>query len=322
MILSEVILILFCLAGAAFFAGIETGVISINRMRLRHRAEQGDPPAHILEQFLDHPDRLLGTTLVGTNLCMVMASVMAASIAEELFPAWGEAIMGALMTFIILVFSEYLPKAWFQSEPLKRCRPFAYPLRWSSWVLRPLANVMTWITQWMLPSSYKEAPTRPLFSTKDEINLLAQESEEHGSLSPKQRIMIRRVFELSNKTARDIMTPRAEMTVVGKTAGAHELHQKVRETRHVRFPVCDDSGTFLGIVNFFDVVSECDRDGEVKLTTFIRPPLLIPETTPMMETFSKLRLARQDMCLVVNAQSQVTGLITSQDVLEEIVGKL
>ena len=322
MILSELILILLCLAGAAFFAGIETGVISINRMRLRHRAEQGDPPARILEQFLDHPDRLLGTTLVGINLCIVVASIMAASIGELLFPAWGEAIMGALMTFIILVFSEYLPKAWFQSEPLKRCRPFAYPLRWSSWVLRPLANVMTWITQWMLPASYKEEPSRPLFSTKDEINLLAQESEEHGSLSPKQRIMIRRVFELSNKTARDIMTTRTEMTVVGKTVGAEELYRKVRETRHVRFPVCDDSGTFQGIVNFFDVISECDRDGEVKLTTFIRPPLLIPETTPMMETFSKLRLARQDMCLVVNAQSQVTGLITSQDVLEEIVGKL
>ncbi len=322
MIGSELLAILFCLAGAAFFAGIETGVISINRMRLRHRAEQGDPPSRILQGFLDQPDRLLGTTLVGTNLCIVVASVLAASIGEVLFRSWGEAIMGALMTVIILVFSEYLPKAWFQSEPLKRCRPFARLLRWSSWVLRPLANVMTWITQWLLPASYKATSVQPLFSTKDEINLLAQESEAHGTLSPKQRIMIRRVFELSNKTARDIMTPRRDMAFVMKSDQARELGQKVRESHHVRFPVCDEKGGFHGIVNYFDVVSECDQDNEARLAPFIRPPLLIPETTPMMETFSKLRLARQEMCLVINAQSQVTGLITSQDVLEEIVGKL
>jgi CBS domain containing-hemolysin-like protein len=322
MIIAELMLILGCLAGAAFFAGVETGVISINRMRLRHRAEQGDPPARILEQFLDHPDRLLGTTLVGTNLCIVVASVMAASIGDLLFSSWGKALMGALMTFIILVFSEYLPKAWFQSEPLKRCRPFARPLRWSSWVLRPLADAMNWITQWMLPASYKEAPTRALFSTKDEINLLAQESEEHGSLSPKQRIMIRRVFELSSKTARDIMTPRSNMAFVRKGAGVDELFQKAKETRHARFPICDDTGAFQGIASFFDVMSDCEPSSHAKLDAFIRPPLLIPETTPMMETFSKLRVARQDMCLVVDAQSRVTGLITSQDVLEEIVGKL
>jgi magnesium and cobalt transporter len=134
--------------------------------------------------------------------------------------------------------------------------------------------------------------------------------------------MIRRVFELSNKTARDIMTPRRDMTFIATSADAGELCQKVRESRHVRFPVCDEAGGFRGIVNFFDVVSECDRNTQARLDAFIRPPLLVPETTPMMETFSKLRLARQEMCLVVNAQSQVTGLITSQDVLEEIVGKL
>lgn len=322
MILAEVLLILFCLLGAAFFAGIETGVISINRMRLRHQVEHGDRPARILEWFLEQPDRLLGTTLVGVNLCMVVASIMSASIGEALFASWGEAVLGVLMTLVILIFCEYLPKAWFQSQPLRRCRLFAWPLRWTSWFLRPLADAMTWITQWMLPAAGREAPARPLFSTKDEIDLLAQESEEHGTLSPKQRIMIRRVFELSNKTAKDIMTPRARMAFVRKSAGVPEVYAAVRESRHVRFPVCDDAGGFLGTVSFFDVVSECEPERRDRFDGCIRPPLFVRESAPIMEIFSKMRLTRQDMCLVTDAQSQVVGLITSQNVLEEIVGKL
>jgi CBS domain containing-hemolysin-like protein len=314
--------IVACLLGTAFFAGIETGVISINRMRLRHKAEQGDASARIVERFLEHPDRLLGTTLVGTNLCMVIASVLAASLGETLSPAWGQAVIGFTMTLVILIFAEYLPKAWFQSEPIQRCLPFAALLRWAFWVLRPLANTINWITQWLLPSSLKEEPPRNLFSTKDEIDLLAQESEEHGTLSAKQRIMIRRVFELSGKSARDIMTSRQSMATLPMTAGMDDLAAAVRRTDHTRFPVHDESGVFHGTVNFFEVASEYGLEEGARMDAFIRPPLFIPETTPMMETFAKLRLARADMCLVVNASSEVTGLITSQDVLDEIVGKL
>ena len=322
MISIEFIVILGCLLSAAFFAGIETGMISINRMRLRHKVDQGDAAARILERFLDPPDRLLGTTLVGANLCIVVVSILSASLGDSLFATWGEAIMDVLTTVVVLIFSEYLPKAWFQSDPLKRCLPFATPLRWSFWVLRPLVNAINWITQWMLPASLATEPPRTLFSTKDEIDLLAQESEEHGSLSPKQRIMIRRVFELSGKSAREIMTPRRDMTALSRKSGVADLFARARQTNHARFPVCDDAGVFCGVVNFFEVISECDLNSQASLDPFIRPPLLVPESTPMMETFSKLRLAREDMCLVVNAQSEVTGLITSQDVLEEIVGKL
>jgi magnesium and cobalt transporter len=118
------------------------------------------------------------------------------------------------------------------------------------------------------------------------------------------------------------MTPSQAMASVQKTAGVQGVFNLVRQSRHVRFPVRDDAGSFLGVVSFFDMVSECGLASQASLDAFIRPPLLIPESTPMMEIFSRLRLARQDMCLVVDAQSQVIGLITSQDVLEEIVGKL
>lgn len=321
MILSDLILLAFCLAGAAFFAGMETGVISLNRMRLRHLAEQGDKAARILQNFLEQPDRLLGTTLVGTNLFIVMGSVISADRGAILGP-WGEALTGIVTTALVLIFSEYLPKAWFQSHPLKRCRPFAIPLRWSALILRPFINATNWLTAWIIPSGGEGKPSRPLVSTKDEIDVLAQESEAHGTLSPRQRIMIRRVLELSSKKARDIMTPRAKMTALAPHASVNELMATVRQSTHPRLPVCDSDGrTFRGTINFFDVMAGCEDHMECPIERFIRPPLFITEETPLMEIFTKLRLSRQAMCLVINAHSEVTGLITNQNVLQEIVGK-
>jgi len=322
MIFSDIILILFCLAGAAFFAGVETGIISLNRMRLRHLAEKGDRAARILQNFLEQPDRLLGTTLVGTNLFIVMASVIAADRGARL-GVWGEALSGIFMTIIVLIFSEYLPKAWFQSHPLKRCRPFAMPLRWSSIILRPLINCINWLSAWMIPSGPDHQSSRALVSTKDELDVLAQESAEHGALSSRQRIMIRRVLELSVKKARDIMTPRNQMTTLFPHSTVSDLVATLRQSAHPRLPVCEADGrTFRGTINFFDVMAGCEDRLDDTIDKYIRPPLFVTEDTPIMEIFSKLRLSRQAMCLVTNAQSEITGLITNQNVLQEIVGKL
>ena len=323
MILSDVILFLLCLAGAAFFAGMETGIISLNRMRLRHLAEKGDKSARILQNFLEQPDRLLGATLVGTNLFIVMASVVSANRGASM-GAWGAALMGVVTTLLVLVFSEYLPKAWFQSHPLKRCRPFAIPLRWSAIVLRPIINSINWLTAWIVPPGEEGRPSRPLVSTKDEIDVLAQESAEHGTLSPRQRIMIRRVLELSSKKARDIMTPRRQMTTLFPHSTVNDLISTLRQSSHPRLPVCEADGlTFRGTVNFFDVMAGCDdSEHNLPIDKFVRPPLFIPEETPIMEIFTKLRLSRQAICLVVNTGGEVTGLITNQNVLQEIVGKL
>lgn len=321
--LSDLVMILICLIGAGFYAGIETGVISLHRMRLRHLVEQGDRSARILETFLKHPDRLLGTTLLGTNLCMVIASVLGTSVGDALMGTLGATLFGAGMTVFVLVFSEYLPKAWFQSHPIKRCLLFAPVLRYSAIVLRPLVDVVNWITQYFLPSSVSHQAKRPLFSTKDELDLLAKESEEHGMLSPKQRIMIRRVFELSGRTAKDIMVPIKAVTVAKSDMTAGAFLDLVSQSGHTRIPVYDEPRrVFSGIVNFFDVVSEAIDSRARPIAAYQRAPLFIPDATPLTEIFTRLRLSRQAVCLVTNPESEVTGFITTQTVLEEIVGKL
>jgi len=147
----QILLMLFCMTSEAFFAGMETGIISIHRMRLRHFVKKGSLNARVLQGYIEHPDRLLGTTLVGTNLSTVITSVTAASVAEHLFGRLGAVLSTAAVGFMVLVFSEYLPKAWFHSQPLKRCSLFAGAFRAAEMVLRPISRVILWINRFIVP---------------------------------------------------------------------------------------------------------------------------------------------------------------------------
>lgn len=317
------LLIVICMVGAAFFAGIETGAISINRLRLKHRAEQGARWAIILDEFREQPDHLLGTTLVGVNICMVAASIEAAYIGHSLLGQWGEAAAGVAMTILILIFCEYIPKAWFQSEPLERCRPFAQPLRLAYLVLHPIIAAVNIITSLFIPETKTFKTGGKPIVTKDELDLLATESAAHGELSPRQRIMIHRVVELATRTVREIMVPRPKIVFVNSDSSAFAFLKKARETGFSRMPIFDSAaGKYTGVLNLYDVLAAPSGQYAHDVTRFARAPTFIPETTPITEVFPRLRVARQPLCLVVNAQNEVTGLISTEDVIQCVVGSL
>ncbi|MEI7435188.1 MAG: CNNM domain-containing protein [bacterium] len=328
--LSVLIVIAFCLTANAFFAGIETGVISLNRMQLRHRVDNGDRAAARLQEFLDHPDRLLATTLVGVNLAMVMVAVLAGHLGTEVEQAltgrsngyWGETLANIAMMLIVLVFAEYLPKAWFQSDPLPRCSRFARLLVFSEHLLRPLGNAMTWITQALLPGNLKQQAPRPMFVTKDELELLAHEGEEHGALSPKQRIMIRRVFALTEKKVVDIMIPAAQIVRVTTDTTVQQFLDQCRGAKFNRFPVYNKAQqAYTGVVNIFDVFAANAPD-TAPLAPFVQPPLFVAASAPLTEVFTLLRRSRRRQCLVTGHSGAVVGIVTTETILREIVGQM
>ena len=322
--LGELFILLACLAAVAFFAGIETGVISIPRIRLLHHVEKNEPWAKTLDLFLEHPEQLFGTTLVGTNVAMVVASVLAAHLGWQLLGAWGEVILGAALTVAMLVFCEYLPKAWFQSHPMPHCRRFARPLEISRRALRPLVVLVNAVTRRLIPAA--EAPaaaSHAPFVTREELKVLAQEGEQHGTLSPRQRIMIHRAFELSGKRASQIMVPSERIVSVSATATVEEFLRAAAAADHSRLPVFDrGSGRYIGIVNAFEALAEQPANGSAPVIEYMRPPFFLRDATPVTEILPRLRRSRQPLCLVTAAAGEVVGLITSQNVVEEIVGKL
>jgi putative hemolysin len=316
----EMVIIAACMVAEAFFSGMETGVISIQRLRLRHLVvEENSRSGKILEGFLDHSDHLLGTTLVGTNICVVVASVLAASLAGRISPAWGKAISSVVMTMLLLVFSEYLPKAWFRSKPLERCIVFAETLRAASVVLRPVAIAITWLTGWLVPrSDNNEQP----FVTRDDLKVLTGELGRKGVISQRERAMIHRVFELSSRNVGEIMIPRDEMVCVQNTMPIPDVIQTARGSGFTRLPVRGEKDQIVGIVNISDVLAAGSSADDAVAADYMRAPHFITEDMPVDDVLPRMRSLRQPMCLVANRESVVIGLVTTEDVLEEIVGKL
>lgn len=316
--------IIICMCLYAFFAGIETGVISIHRMRLRHFVKEGDLNARVLEGFIENYDRLLGTTLVGTNICVVITSVIAASLAIKLMRTGGEAVSSLIVSLLVLVFCEFLPKAWFRNRPIERCSRFVTGLRYAELLFKPISVTIIGITKLLVPGPAKSFAKPVPFVTREDLKILAREGEKDGVLSPRERDMIHRVFELSGKRAGEIIIPRKEMTVVYTDMSIPAFYNMARSRGFTRMPVIDrETGAFVGIINVFYVLSSAYAKSEnATVGQFIRRPLLINENMPVDDIFPLLRRARQPMCLVTDTAGEVTGLITTEDILEEIVGNL
>jgi putative hemolysin len=320
MITLHLLLILIFLLLHAFFAGIETGVVSIHRLRLYHYVRQGSKSARILEAFVDDFDRLLGTTLVGTNLCVVMNSVLAASLALETGLPGAQATSSFVIAVIVIIFCEYLPKAWFQARPSERCQRFAGILATAAWILRPFAITIIALARILSPG--ERTFHRPKASiSRDDLKVLAHEGEKHGVLSSKERYMIHRVIELSSTHVDRIMIPREQMICIQQDQPLSTLYTIARESGLTRFPVQDASGTFIGIVNVCFVLSTVGPDAEGRIADYVRPPHVISSDTKVDAVLPIMRRARQPLCLV-RKTGNIVGLVTTEDILRVIVGKL
>ena len=312
----QLIAVVLCVAGEAFFSGMETGVISIRRLRLRHRLRRGDAPARTLAYFLEEPDRLLGTTLVGTNLCVVVASVLWASLIPDRWGIAGRSAMTLLLTVILLLFGEFIPKAWFQARPYVRSSRFVLPLQWAWFVFRPVGTAATWLAGLIIPGKNTVRQDLCTLANRGELKLLVAEGEQHGVLTAEEREMIQRTVELAEKSARTLMIPVERIVSVPSSATETEFLALAREQGFSRFPVRDSgTGQFTGIAAVLDVLALESRG----LSAAVTPPVFIPAGTPADEIMPMLRFARQSMGLVTGEGGEVIGLVTTDDVLRQVV---
>jgi CBS domain containing-hemolysin-like protein len=315
--------IFFCMLASAFFSGMETGITAINRLRLKHFVRQGVAAAKILQGFVENSDRLLGTTLIGNNICLVVMAVFSASLAEEWFGPWAEPVAPFIISAFVLVFGEYLPKAWFAGKPYYRSVRFARTLVIADRLLGPLSSVVVGITRLMVRGAKKSFAEPLPFVSREDIKSLTRDGEKSGVLSREETKMINSVFELSHKKAADIMIPRDDMKIIPRDASIEEFLEKARECGLTRMPVYDAATReFVGIANVLYALSVHTSSTDRCVMAIARPPQFIPHDMPVDDIFPRLRRFRQPMCLVRNNNNGVIGLVTTEDILEEVVGEL
>jgi Mg2+/Co2+ transporter CorB len=317
--------LLACVLLSAFFSGTETALMSINRYRLRHRASQGSRSAQLVERLLERPDRLIGVVLIGNTLVNNLAASIVTTVT---YRVWGEpwvaAGIGAL-TLVILVFSEVGPKTYGALHPDR----LAYP---SAYVYTPLLKVAhpaVWLVNrfvngWLrLFGVHVEKSASPSLSAEELRTVVA----EAGTLIPlKHQQMLVSILDLERISVDDIMVPRSEVAGIDLHDDWERILGQLRETQHTRLPVYEgDLDHIVGILHMKRVArelarGELDRDALVALAR-AREPYYVPEGTSLNQQLVAFQQAKRRHAFVVDEYGDVQGLVTIEDILEEIVGE-
>ena len=316
----ELVLLVTCLIGSWFFSGMETGLISINRLRLRHFVRRKVKGADTLQYFLDHTAEMLGTPLVGNNLVNTVLSVIAVSIGTRWFGPHGSWMASAAVTLVLLVACEYFPKAWFQSFPTRRCLPFAAPLGLLHRLLLPFGRPLMHVVRTLVPGPRSSRSEAQPVITREELLHLTREGHQSGSLTEAEVRMITGVMDLKSMTCAEIMVPRDKIIYVHHDTTVEDLKLFARARTYHQFPVYHrEQKGFIGMLYVSDVLADPSPDTK-RAQDYMRPPQLVSRSIPVDHVLPRMRVTRQPAVLVTDEQMEVVGLVTLDDVIAEFVG--
>jgi Mg2+/Co2+ transporter CorB len=311
---------------SAFFSIAETSMMALNRYRLRAMARLGNGAAQRTSALLARTDRLLGVILLGNNLVNSAASVLAGAIAIELLGQnrMALAVATAVITFLIVVFSEITPKVIGATFPEKIALPLSYVLGPLLRVLYPVVwfvNLFSTSVLWLLRVK-PGAAGEPQRLTQEELRSLVL---EHSHIIPKKHASILvNLFDLDRITVEDVMTPRAQIEALDLEAPAEELVGQIATSYHTRLPVYrGELGNVVGILHIRRAVALL-REGELDkhaLEELLAAPYYVPAETPALTQLQYFQEARQRLALVVDEYGELQGLVTLEDIIEEIIGE-
>ncbi len=313
----EVILMPFFLFGSWFFAGIETGIITANRHRLLHLVRAGSRRARLIEEYLLDNQRLFGTLLVGNNLCTVILSTLCGSLAARTYGAVGQSVTSVVLALVVLVFCEYFPKVWFNSQPIRRSFIFVPLLRVMEVLLWPFSFLAVLFSK-LLVSEHR---SQQLFVTREHIQTLAHGSEVGGEISAFERLLINQVLALQLKTADKVMTPLSQTQFVAPDDTMAECYERVRNSGLLHLPVIEESSRrCLGVIDVFERLVTANADSSDLVRDHMRQPLFIPPKLHADDILPLLRRHRQTVGIVRDAESGAArGTITQENIVTALI---
>ncbi|MFW6308552.1 MAG: hemolysin family protein [bacterium] len=317
------LVILVLLSG--FFSGSETAFMSVSLVKIKAQANKGDIRAKRVLKLLKDETRLLTAILIGNNLVNIGASAISTSIAIEIFGNSGVAIATGIVTLIILFFGEITPKSLGNIKSIKFAKVVAIYLIWIEKILLPVIIIFSFIIKKMLGEKKLVSAT---FFSEEEIKRFVNVSEEEGAIKETESEMIHSIFDFDDTLVKEIMVPRIDMVCINKNAGIDELVDLAVENGHSRIPVYEESiDEIIGLVYVKDLLSlisftEKNDEEKMKLENFIKPIYFIPESKPINQLLAEMKNRKEHMAIVVDEYGGTSGLITIEDLLEEIVGDI
>ncbi len=319
-ILFTILGVLIVLSG--FFSGSETALVSLNRYRLKHMVQSGHRGAQIASALLERPDRLFGLILIFNNFVNILASAIATVIGMQLFGEAGIAIATGILTFVILVFSEVSPKTYAAQNPERFGFPAAYVLKTLMWLFYPLVLGINTITNGLLALLGIHKPGNNDSLSPEELRTIVNET---GSMIPvKHQKMLLNILDLEAVRVEDIMVSRNDIVGIDMEDEWEVILNDLTNSLHTRLPVFEGDINhtfgFLHLRKALSVISSPDA-GKEALRKVIAPCYFIPEATPLNKQLLNFQHNKRRTALVVDEYGDIQGLVTLEDILEEIVGE-
>ena len=316
MLTDQVLVLFVLLLLSGFFSSAETALFSISKAKAIHLAKQKGSTYKLIKKMKDDPHRLLSSILIGNNIVNVGAAALATAITIKLIPGYAVGIATGIMTFLILIFGEIFPKSIATRNNILIARLVIFPVYWISILLAPIIIFLNFI-----PKLTGKIHRKPQV-TEAELLTFVEVVEEEGEINEEERKLIHNIFEFDDTNASEIMTPRADMFVIDVNS---ELKlEDIVKSGFTRIPVIQgDVDHVVGILNIKDLFRHhATSDGEIDVRELMRKPYFVPENKKLDKLLQQFKRRKQHMAIVVDEHGGVSGLITLEDALEEIVGEI
>jgi putative hemolysin len=319
-LLGWILILILLLILSGFFSSIEIAIFSLSTLKVKHLVHTKVPGAELLHKLRKQSHKLLITILIGNNLVNIGAASLATVLAIDMFGSAGAGIATGVLTLLILVFGEITPKAYATRNATKLALAASKPLYILMIILFPVIFLLDLITSLFVRKSQIQKPT----ITEDEIKHIVKVGSDEGQIEKQEKDMIYKIFKFNDLEAKDIMVPKHDVFILDEEFKLSDILHDVLHETYSRIPVFKGNyDNISGIVWLKDVLKELTKDNRTfRLKKIVRPALVIPETKKIDSLLVDLQETRNRMAIVVDEYGSFAGVVTMEDILEQIVGEI
>ncbi|MDD5135794.1 MAG: hemolysin family protein [Candidatus Omnitrophica bacterium] len=317
------ILIIILLICAALTAASEISIIAVSRIRIRRLVSQGSKSARIIMKMLETPEKFFSTILVVNNIVDTLIAAIVTAIMISLIGENRGIIAATIIGSLLIIVFEVVAKTLAATHSEKLSLILAKPVNYMIIVFSPVVKGLVYVVNFILRLVSTQAPAKPALVTEDELKSIIKIRAEEDSLQKEKYKMLSKVFDFSDTIVKNVMTPKKEVVFINMNSPLDDIMEKVLESGYSRLPVYKDSPeNIIGIINMKDLLNLALNKELVVLNDIIYPATVFPETKKVSELLKEFQKGHTHIGIVVDAKGKPTGIVTIEDLLEEIVGEI
>ena len=318
----QAVTILILVLLSAFFSSAETSMTAANRIRIHSLAEQGNKRAITLEKVISNSNKMLSTILIGNNIVNIAASSLATTFTMKVFGSMYIGVATGVMTLLVLLFGEITPKTIATLKADDLALTYARPIYALMVVLTPVIYIVGKLANGILFVLRVDPNAKRDTITEHELRSMVNVGQENGVIEREEKQMIYNVFDFGDSAAKDVMIPRIDMTFIEVNSTYQELMDIFKEDMHTRFPVYEDNtDNVIGIINIKDLLLYPENE-QFSIRKILREPYFTYEYKHTTDLMMEMRKASVNLAIVLDEYGSTAGLVTLEDLLEEIVGEI